>query len=111
MFIGCPKIGLPMTRKSRSAQERKSWPAQYELRVAGRIGPFIRSALPELTDVPVPESSVLTGTVGHLDDLRRLLDALEAHGLTSVSHRVRRREQRAPGIDYPGDEPGPRAAL
>lgn len=81
-----------MTRNSRPAEERTDWPVQYEFRVTGGIGPFVRSALPEFTDVPVPAFSVLTGTVRHIDDLRRLLDALEAHGLAADSHRVRRHE-------------------
>jgi hypothetical protein len=94
-----------MTRKSRPVVERTDWPARYEFRVAGGIGPFVRSALPEFTDVPVPAFSVLTGTVRHIDDLRRLLDALEAHGLAADSHRVRGREYPAAGIDGRVDEP------
>lgn len=99
-----------MTRKSRPAAERTDWPAQYEFRVAGGIGAFVRAALPEFTDVPVPAFSVLTGSVRHVDDLRPLLEALEAHGLTAVGHRVLRRGYPAAGIDGHGDAPRPESS-
>ena len=62
--------------------------AVYEFRIAGTIGPVVRSALPELTAVVVPRFTVLTGTVPGPQDLQRLLDALEAHDSPAVDVRL-----------------------
>jgi hypothetical protein len=49
-----------------------------EFRIAGTIGPVVRSALPEFSAVVVPRFTVLTGTVPGPGDLQRMLDALDS---------------------------------
>ena len=91
MFIGWSRIGLRMRNEPEPATGAADRPALYEWRVAGRIGPLVRSAFAALTAVAVPGFTVLTGTVQHPDDLQRLLDALDAHGSPAVDLRVTRR--------------------
>ena len=60
----------------------------YEFRIAGTIGPVMRSALPEFSAVVVPRFTVLTGAVPGPQDLQRLLDALDAHASPAVDVRL-----------------------
>jgi hypothetical protein len=60
----------------------------YEIGIAGRIGPLLRSCLPELTPTTEGESTVLTGTVHGPEELRHLLDLLDAHGLPPRDVRI-----------------------
>ena len=60
----------------------------YEFRIAGTIGPVMRSALPEFSAVVVPRFTVLTGAVPGPQDLQRLLDALDAHDSPAVDVRL-----------------------
>ena len=52
----------------------------YEITIAGRIGPVVRSCFPDFSSVPVTSHSVLTGSCPGPDELRRLLDFLDARG-------------------------------
>lgn len=72
-------------------------PDQYQFGIRGTIGPLIQSCLPGLNAVPESERTVLTGTVGGPDDLRRVLDLLDARGTPAVDVR----------ISYRHDEPPP----
>ena len=62
----------------------------YEFRVAGEIGPVIRSAVPELIAQPTECSCVLSGSVDEPDDLRRLLDHLAELHLVEAEIRIHR---------------------
>ena len=57
-----------------------SVPKVYELMVSGTIGPVVRSCFPEFASVPVTTHSVLTGSCRGPEELRRLLDFLDARG-------------------------------
>jgi hypothetical protein len=63
-------------------------PARYEFHVAGRIGPLVAAALPELIPFTRPGFTVLAGTFHDPTELQRLLDALGAHGLPVDDLRV-----------------------
>jgi len=65
----------------------------YEFRVAGLIGPVIRSALPELTAEPGDRHSVLTGTATNPAAVDCLLSQLRDAGLTE-SHILIATDQR-----------------
>ena len=56
----------------------------YEIRVAGRIGPAAASRLPDFTSTAVPVTTILNGMMTDLDVLHRVLDLLTAHGLTPI---------------------------
>ena len=56
----------------------------YELKVTGTLGPLMQTCLPEFTTAAEAPATVLTGTVGGPDDLRRLLDLLAAHGMPAL---------------------------
>lgn len=60
----------------------------YEFEISGTIGPLIRSCLPGLDTVAESEWTVLTGSVGGPDDLRRLLDLLDTHGSPALDVRI-----------------------
>jgi hypothetical protein len=55
---------------------------EYEIRVAGPVGPAAASGLPGFTTSALPRTTVLSGGVTSADDLRRVLDLLLAHGFT-----------------------------
>ena len=61
---------------------------EYEIEVAGPIGPVVASALPGFTAVEVPTVTVLHGTVACPDELRSVVDLLTAHGFAPVELRV-----------------------
>ena len=61
---------------------------EYEIQVAGPIGPVVASALPEFTATVVPTVTVLGGTVACPDELRSVVDLLTAHGFAPVELRV-----------------------
>ena len=61
---------------------------EYEIEVAGAIGPVVASALPEFTAVQVPTVTVLGGTVACPDELRSVVDVLTAHGYAPVQLRI-----------------------
>ena len=60
----------------------------YEFEITGTIGPLIESCLPELDTVAESASTLLTGTVGGPDELRRVLDLLDAHGKPALDVRI-----------------------
>jgi hypothetical protein len=62
----------------------------YEFEITGTIGPLIRSCLPELDTVTESASTMLTGTVCGPDELRRVLDLLDAHGAPALDVRITR---------------------
>ena len=57
---------------------------EYEIQVAGPIGPVVASALPEFTATVVPTVTVLSGTVACPDELSSVVDLLTAHGFAPV---------------------------
>lgn len=59
-------------------------PADYQIRVAGPIGPVVASSLPELTISVLPVTTVFTGTVTNATEILAVLDVLDAHGLTPI---------------------------
>ena len=76
-------------------------PELYEFGIAGRIGPLIRSCLPTLTpDAEIDAPTLLTGTARCPEDLHRILDLLDNHGLPAQDIRLRYREE-----DSAGDGP------
>ena len=54
---------------------------EYEIVVAGPIGPVVASCLPGFTTVQAPAATVLTGAVSCPDDLLGVINLLTAHGL------------------------------
>lgn len=62
--------------------------SEYELLLAGLIGPVATSCLPGFTSSTVPSGAVLTGTVTCTDDLLRVLNLLNAHGLALIDIRI-----------------------
>ena len=61
---------------------------EYEIQVAGPIGPVVASALPEFTATVVPTVTVLGGTVACSAELRGVIDMLTAHGFAPVELRI-----------------------
>ena len=61
---------------------------EYEIQVAGPIGPVVASALPEFTATVVPTVTVLSGTVACPDELSSVVDLLTAHGFAPIELRV-----------------------
>ena len=54
---------------------------EYEIQVAGPIGPVVASSLPGFTFLKVPTGTILAGTVARQEDLLRVIDLLNGHGL------------------------------
>ena len=65
-------------------QGRADTPREYEILVAGPIGPAATADLPGFTSVSTPTSTLLTGTAADPDDLRAVLRLLRNHGLTAT---------------------------
>ena len=61
---------------------------EYEIQVAGPIGPVVASALPGFTATVVPTVTVLGGTVACPDELSSVVDLLTAHGFAPIELRV-----------------------
>ncbi|HEY5117371.1 MAG TPA: hypothetical protein VIJ00_17755 [Nakamurella sp.] len=64
--------------------------SEYEIQLAGPIGPVAASCLPGFTTVAVPPATVLTGTVTCPDDLLGVLNLLSSHGLAPIDIRIDR---------------------
>lgn len=60
----------------------------YEIRVAGPIGPAAAARLTGFTTTTLPPKTVLSGTVTGPDGLLRILDLLRAHGLTPIDIQI-----------------------
>jgi hypothetical protein len=60
----------------------------YEIRVGGPIGRVVASCLPGFSTTAIPPATVLRGRVAGPDDLRRILDLLEAHGLPPIDIQI-----------------------
>jgi len=60
----------------------------YEIRVAGPIGPAAASCLPGFSTTALPPTTVLSGDVTSPDDLHRVLNLLRAHGLTPIDIQI-----------------------
>ena len=72
-------------------------PEQYEFGIVGRIGPLMRSCLAGLTPVPDDEpATVLSGTARCPEDLHRVLDLLDSHGLPARDIRLTYRDDATP---------------
>lgn len=75
----------------------------YEIRVAGPIGPAVASSLPGFTFLKVPTLTILAGTISCPDELLTVINLLKARGLEMVDHRI----DQADGADragHPGDK-------
>lgn len=74
-------------------------PELYEFEITGRMGPLIRSCLPELTPAAADQATVLTGTAQSPEHLHRVLDLLDTHGLPPPGHQAQlpRRRHRTAG--------------
>jgi hypothetical protein len=66
-------------------------PEHYDFAITGTIGPIITSCLPGLHTVAESEWTVVTGIVAGPDDLHRLLDLLDAHGIPALDIRLTHR--------------------
>jgi hypothetical protein len=65
---------------------------QYQFGVSGSLGPIVRACLPDLTTVVEAPSTVLTGTAHDADELRALLELLDAHGCPAMEVRLRQHD-------------------
>ena len=63
----------------------------YEFGIGCTIGTTIADCLPELRIVTETPWTTLTGTVDNPDDLRRVLDLLNARGLPALEIRLTHR--------------------
>ena len=63
-------------------------PEIYDFSIAGTIGPLFASCLPGLRTVAESEWTVMTGSVAGPDDLHRVLDLLDAHGMPPLDIRI-----------------------
>jgi hypothetical protein len=63
-------------------------PDVYEFGITGTIGPLIASCLSGFSTVAESPWTVLTGTVDGPDDLRRVLDLLDARGTPARDVRI-----------------------
>ena len=60
----------------------------YEFAVADQLGPVVRSCFPDFRIDTAAPSSVLMGTSAGPEELRSLLDRLDACGCTPVAIRL-----------------------
>jgi hypothetical protein len=58
--------------------------SDYEIRVAGPVGPVVASIFPEFTATAIAASTLLSGTVADAEDLLAVMTLLSAHGLTPI---------------------------
>lgn len=58
--------------------------SDYEIRVAGRIGPLVASIFPEFRATVVADSVLLSGTVPVVENVLGVIEVLRAHGLTPI---------------------------
>jgi len=70
-------------------------PELYEFQITGRIGPLIQSCLPGFITSPQDQATVLTGTARCPEDLHRVLDLLDTHGLPAQDIRLSSRDEDA----------------
>ena len=61
---------------------------EYEILIAGPIGPVAASCLPEFSSVTGPTATVLAGTVPDPDDVRAVTERLRARGLEPLAVRI-----------------------
>jgi hypothetical protein len=57
----------------------------YEIQVAGLVGPVARSCLPGFTCTLVPRATVLAGTAASTDDLLDVINVLRQHASHTAS--------------------------
>jgi hypothetical protein len=62
----------------------------YEIQVAGPVGPVARSCLPCFTCTLVPRATVLAGTAASTEDLLGVINVLTTHRLTPSDIRINR---------------------
>lgn len=56
----------------------------YEIQIAGPIGPVARSFLPGFTTTTVPPGTVLVGTAASPDELLSVINLLTTHGADPI---------------------------
>lgn len=61
---------------------------EYEILVAGSIGPGAAAGLPGFTAVTTPATTLITGTAADTEALRTLLSLLRARGLTATCQQL-----------------------
>jgi len=66
-------------------------PELYDFVITGTIGPLIASCLPGFRTVAESEWTMVTGTVASPDDMHRILDILDAHGIPPLDIRFTQR--------------------
>ena len=77
---------------------------EYEIEVAGPIGPVVASALPGFTAVEVPTVTVIGGTVACSDELSGVVEVLTANGCPTEELRIGPQDDPG-GPNLPGNRP------
>jgi hypothetical protein len=72
---------------------------EYEIAVAGPIGPVTRSCLPGFTSAMLPPTTVLAGTVASTDKLLKVIDLLTTHGAAPIEIWITRDQSGTSGAD------------
>jgi hypothetical protein len=73
--------------------------SRYEIRILGYLGPVLRAAVDGMRCEPVPCQTTIRGTLSP-GDLRRLLQRLDARGVTLIHlARTGERLRRPPVVD------------
>ena len=67
---------------------------EYEIQVAGPIGPVVASSLPGFTFLKMPTGTILAGTAACPDDLLSVLSLLDGHGLALTDIWISHGDQR-----------------
>ena len=76
----------------------------YEIRVAGPIGPVVASSLPGLTVTALPTSTVISGTVTDTEELLAVMNLLSTHGLTPIDTLITPRDPPGRQVEAPGGQ-------
>ncbi len=77
-------------------------PDVYDFAITGTLGPLSKSCMPELDTVAESAWTVLTGSAAGPDELRRVLDLLDARGFPASSVRITSRIGASPGSGRAG---------
>ena len=75
----------------------------YEIRVAGPIGPVVASSLPGLTVTALPTSTLISGTVTDAE-LLGVMNLLREHGLTPIDTLITPHDTADPQVDSTGGQ-------
>jgi hypothetical protein len=79
---GTPEKTVPFRGEVRGKGSQEGVPVpEYEIQVAGPIGPVVASSLPGFSFLTVPPGTILAGTVAGPDELLGVIGLLDGHGL------------------------------